>query len=40
MAFGSIREVQAICLVLENEALAKQVDQLAACSFKLLQALK
>ena len=39
MAFGSVREVQAICLILGDERLAKCIDQVAAHTYKLLRAL-
>ena len=36
MAFCSIREVQAIMLILENEKLTQEIDQIAASCYKLL----
>ena len=39
MAFGSVREIQAICLIIEDEALAKSIDQVAAHVYKLVRAL-
>ena len=40
MAFCSIREVQAIVLILDNEALIKELDLIAASCFKLVASIK
>ena len=38
MAFGSLREVQAILDLAEEETLIKQADQVAASTYRLLRA--
>ena len=40
ISFCSIREVQAIMLIIDNEALIKEIDLIAAACFKLVESIK